>query len=251
MGDSIAAIYVIIPLEGRKMEKNSEEVPVLVAQTGPLNGQRWPVNGPIVVGREAICDIVISDRQVSRQHARLILTGTTILLEDLNSKNGTHHNGKPLHGSVPLQDGDVVQIALAQQFIFLNSDATVPLDINEFDFAALASQENPPQEVSRRLRLEKRSRRIWVNDQEVLPPLSVSQYRLLELLYEQQDKVVSRQDLIAQVWGIEQAVEVSEQALDALVRRLRDRLASIDPTHSYIVTVRGHGLRLENPPLRE
>ena len=232
------------------MEKNSEEVPVLVAQTGPLNGQRWPVSRALVLGRETLCDIVISDRQVSRRHARLVPSGNIILLEDLGSKNGTHHNGKPLHGSIPLQDGDVVQIALAQQFIFLNSDATVPLDINEFDYAALASQPNPPPEFPNRLKLEKRSRRIWVNEQEVLPPLSVSQFRLLELLYDQQEKVVPRQDLIAQVWGKEQAVEVSEQALDALVRRLRDRLASIDPTHSYIVTVRGHGLRLENPPLK-
>jgi hypothetical protein len=232
------------------MEKNSEEVPVLVAQTGPLNGQRWPVSGALVLGRETLCDIVISDRQVSRRHARLVPSGNIIFLEDLGSKNGTHHNGKPLHGSIPLQDGDVVQIALAQQFIFLNSDATVPLDINEFDYAALASQPNPPPEFPKRLKLEKRSRRIWVNEQEVLPPLSVSQFRLLELLYDQQEKVVPRQDLIAQVWGKEQAVEVSEQALDALVRRLRDRLASIDPTHSYIVTVRGHGLRLENPPLK-
>jgi DNA-binding response OmpR family regulator len=44
-------------------------------------------------------------------------------------------------------------------------------------------------------------------------------------------------------------LNVSEQALDALVRRLRDRLAEIDPIHNYIITVRGHGLRLENPPL--
>jgi DNA-binding response OmpR family regulator len=49
------------------------------------------------------------------------------------------------------------------------------------------------------------------------------------------------------VWGEKQAYEVSEQALDALVRRLRERIASIDPTHTYIVTIRGHGLRLDNP----
>ena len=39
-----------------------------------------------------------------------------------------------------------------------------------------------------------------------------------------------------------------EQALDALVRRLRERLASVDPQHTYLITVRGHGLRLDNPP---
>jgi DNA-binding response OmpR family regulator len=52
----------------------------------------------------------------------------------------------------------------------------------------------------------------------------------------------------AVVWGDEDAADVSEQALDALVRRLRDRLAALDPTNNYIITVRGHGLRLENPP---
>ena len=49
------------------------------------------------------------------------------------------------------------------------------------------------------------------------------------------------------VWGEDDAIGVSEQAVDALVRRLRDRLASIDSSHAYIVTVRGHGLRLDNP----
>ncbi|NJC95404.1 MAG: winged helix-turn-helix domain-containing protein, partial [Anaerolineae bacterium] len=41
---------------------------------------------------------------------------------------------------------------------------------------------------------------------------------------------------------------VSVQALVALIRRLRDRIAAIDPTHQYIDTVRGHGIRLDNPP---
>ena len=36
------------------------------------------------------------------------------------------------------------------------------------------------------------------------------------------------------------------QAIDALVRRLRDRLAEVAPDHQYIVTVRGHGFRLDN-----
>jgi DNA-binding response OmpR family regulator len=53
--------------------------------------------------------------------------------------------------------------------------------------------------------------------------------------------------LIQAVWGEEDAVGVSEQALDALIRRLRDRLAAFDSEHNYIITVRGHGLRLENP----
>ena len=39
---------------------------------------------------------------------------------------------------------------------------------------------------------------------------------------------------------------ISEQAIDALVRRLRERLAELDPGHAYVLTVRGHGFRFQN-----
>ncbi len=222
------------------MAQNIEDNPVLIAQTGPLNGQRWPIKDILLVGREDVCEIVIPSRQVSRSHARITLTPQGVLLEDLGSKNGTHINGKPLQEPIYLQDGDIIQIALAQLFVYISSDATMPLD---------GRQDNLVAEMPRRLRLEKRSRRVWIGNTEVLPPLSVSQYSLLELLYDRQERVIDRKDLIENVWGEEDAVGVSEQALDALIRRLRDRLASIDPTHPYIVTVRGHGLRLDNPPM--
>jgi hypothetical protein len=219
------------------MDKNGEEVPLLVAQTGPLEGQRWPLRTTLIVGRDVTCDIVVLDRQVSRMHARFTLTPMGATLEDLDSKNGTHRNGAPIQDTVLLQDGDMIQIALAQQFVFLNSDATVPLESEDLDF---------PVAGALGLRMEKRSRRVWIGSKEVVPPLSVSQFRLLELLYDNQDRIVTRQELIAAVWDASQAMDVSEQALDALVRRLRDRLAAIDPNHAYIATVRGHGLRLDN-----
>lgn len=218
----------------------NEDIPMLVAQGGPLNGQRWWLRDAIVVGREPNCDITIPSRQVSRHHARFTPTPKGVLLEDLGSKNGTHYNGQFVTEPILLQDGDTVQIALAQQFIFLSSDATLPLEKLE-DVEAAAPHLG-------RMRIDKRSRRIWIGDEEIVPPLSVSQYHLLELLYENEGQVVPRKDIIARIWGEEEAFEISEQALDALVRRLRDRLAAIDPHHEYLVTVRGHGLRLDNPP---
>jgi hypothetical protein len=231
------------------MEKYSDEVPFLVAQAGPLNGQRWALRESVLIGREPDCDIVISDRQVSRHHARFTLSTRGVYLEDLGSKNGTHHNGRPVSESIFLQDGDVIQIALAQRFVFLSSDSTIPLENLPAELVEGAPEKG-------RLRLEKKSRQVWISvlkndgsskEEEILPPLSVSQFRLLETLYENQGRVVTRPDLVAAVWGEGQAFDISEQALDALVRRLRDRIARVDPTHEYIVTVRGHGLRLEIP----
>ncbi|HLE51867.1 MAG TPA: FHA domain-containing protein [Anaerolineales bacterium] len=222
------------------MERSSEDIPVIVGQTGPLNGQRWMLRNRLIVGRDSICDIIIPSRQVSRQHAQFTISPRGVILEDMQSKNGTHLNGKMIEDQTLLQDGDVVQIALAQQFIFLSSDATLPLEL--FDTFEVQPA------VPGRLRFEKRARQVWIGDEEVSPPLSVSQYRLLEILYEHEGRVVPRKEVIARIWGVDNAVEVSEQAFDALVRRLRDRLAALDPHHAYIVTVRGHGIRLENPP---
>lgn len=221
------------------MSQKNEDVPILIAQTGPLNGQRWPIINDLVIGREEDCDIVIPERQVSRHHARIKTISEGVLLEDLNSKNGTHHNGMPISDPVFLQDGDIIQIALAQSFFFLSSDATLPLD-QQISIGSLHDK---------CLKIDKPSRRVWVKQQEILPPLSAPQYRLLEILYERQEQVVPRSDLIESIWGEKEAIIVSEQALDALIRRLRERIAELDPDHEYIQTIRGHGLRLDNPNL--
>ncbi len=223
------------------MALETEDFPSLIAQAGPLNGQRWTLKGDVIVGRDDSCNVIIQNRQVSRYHARFVTLPHGVQLEDLGSKNGTHINGHEVVEPIMLQDGDVIQIAFAQQFIYLSSDSTLPL-------------ESPPEKptefvpVTHLLRLDKRSRRVWIGNEELLPPLSVSQYQLLELLFDNPGRVVSRAELVQAVWGKEDAIGVSEQALDALVRRLRDRLAAINSEHQFLITVRGHGLRMDNPP---
>jgi hypothetical protein len=223
------------------MVRNSEDYPTIVAQTGPLSGHRWFIKESLTVGREPDCDIVIPSRQVSRYHARFIYSSDGTELEDLGSKNGTNCNGKSIHEKVQLKDGDVILLALAQQFIYLSSDATLPL---EGLFPETMGEEPP------RIIIDKPSRRVWIRDQELIPPLSVSQFQLLEILYDNQGQVVTRVNIIETVWGEKDAIGVTEQALDALVRRLRDRLAAVDPIYPFIVTVRGHGLRLDNTPIK-
>jgi len=219
------------------MSKNDHpEFPLLIAQSGPLEGQRWKIKSALLLGRGSNCDIIIPERQVSRQHSRIYPKQDSVFVEDLDSKNGTYVNGQLLREPVRLDDGDELQISLAQHFIFLSSDATMPL-------------EDLPLEIhKRRLRVDIGARRVWVLDREVDPPLSASQFNLLQMLYDQTGEVVSRAEIIDAVWG-NAAEGVTEQALDALVRRLRDRLAELDPTREYIITMRGHGLRLDNPPI--
>jgi hypothetical protein len=236
----VDGLHGIIPCvqENVNMAHDLEELPVVIAQTGPLNGQRFAISDDVIMGRDPGCEIVVADRQISRQHAVLRLTDEGVFLEDLGSKNGTHCNGERIHAPVLLQDGDIIQVALAQQFVFLSSDSTIPLSLEETSGMPLTHG---------RLRLDHRARRVWIGNQEIDPPLSVAQYTLLEILYRNGGKVVSREDLIEAVWSAENVYDVSNQALDALVRRLRNRISELDKTHEYVVTVRGHGLRMDNP----
>ncbi len=211
------------------------EVPVLIMHEGQLAGQRWALESDVLtIGRAADCEVTLPERPVSRYHARVYRQGDRFVIEDLGSKNGTQLNGSPLHGSTTLQDGDVIDIALCVKFLFVGTEATVPLNLG-------------PARLGRRLVVDSDRRQVWVAGQETDPPLSLAQFRLLELLHTAEGAVCSRDQVIDVVWPETQGIGVSEQAIDALVRRLRDRLAEMDD-HEYIVTVRGHGFRLDNPP---
>ena len=95
--------------------------------------------------------------------------------------------------------------------------------------------------------MEGGARGVWIGGVAIDPPLSLPQYRLLELLYANSGQVCTRDAVVDAVWPEAQGAGVSEQSIDALVRRLRDRISEFDPAHQYVVTVRGHGFRLDNP----
>jgi DNA-binding winged helix-turn-helix (wHTH) protein len=211
--------------------------PVLLIHEGEKAGQRWTIRDDfLVIGRGGECDLVLPERQVSREHIRIFRDGDLYYMTDLDSKNGTWLNGKQVKNeTVPLQDGDEIQIALAVKITFVGSEATAPLLVDEL-----------PHHLGR-LQINQDSRRVFIDNIEVDPPLSLPQYRLLELLYDGEGAVRTRDEVVESVWPDAVGEGVSEQAIDALVRRLRDRLAEVDPDHQYIVTVRGHGFRLDNP----
>ena len=65
----------------------------------------------LTVGRVQGNDIVLSKRNVSKQHARLTLKGERPVVVDLNSTNGTWVNGRKISSPHPLKRGDKIYIA--------------------------------------------------------------------------------------------------------------------------------------------
>ncbi|MGM7679269.1 FtsK/SpoIIIE domain-containing protein [Microbacterium sp. A94] len=82
-----------------------EIVGVLRATAGPLAGQEFPIgSGQVIVGRDALADVVLADPMVSKRHARLEV-GQHIEVIDLNSANGVLVDGVAVP-RVRLEDGE-------------------------------------------------------------------------------------------------------------------------------------------------
>lgn len=67
---------------------------VLRGVSGPTFGRSFGVNAEMVFGRQADCDVCIPINEISRRHARVRPTNGGVLVEDLDSANGTYIAGK-------------------------------------------------------------------------------------------------------------------------------------------------------------
>ena len=71
-----------------------EDMPMLIVYQGKQEGQRWLIYQDLVtIGRGSDCEVIISERQVSRHHAQIDCRTDGYYLRDLGSKNGTYPGG--------------------------------------------------------------------------------------------------------------------------------------------------------------
>jgi Domain of unknown function (DUF4388)/Inner membrane component of T3SS, cytoplasmic domain len=75
--------------------------------SGKYQGGEFPLADgvPVIVGRSSDLDMVLVEEMVSRRHARVELTGGTVVVEDLGSTNGTFVNGERVERAT-LVEGD-------------------------------------------------------------------------------------------------------------------------------------------------
>lgn len=87
------------------------------------------------------------------------------------------------------------------------------------------------------------SRRAYRGDKEL--QLSAREYDLLAILMKNAGRALSREELLAQVWGSDWIGD--PRTLDVHVRWLRLKIEDDPATPQYIQTVRGHGYRFAGP----
>ena len=98
--------------------------------------------------------------------------------------------------------------------------------------------------VFSRLRIDPASRQVWKDD----PPVELTplEFDLLHALARSRGRVLSREQLIEQVWGHDYYGD--ERVADVHLARIRKKIEDEPATPTLIVTVRGAGYRFEDRP---
>lgn len=78
-----------------------------------------------VLGRQAECDVLLTEGHTSRRHAKLLQAEDGYWLEDLGSSNGTFINGKRINGRVRLASGDRLRFDVEEYDFRIHSQAPV------------------------------------------------------------------------------------------------------------------------------
>jgi DNA-binding NtrC family response regulator len=101
----------------------SPTVTLLVYHRGGADVVPLQPGVPVVIGREPPADVVIADRNLSRQHARFLLDGGALVVEDLGSTNGTRVRGAAIERA-SLRMGEPVTLAT----VVVSAHAHTPLE---------------------------------------------------------------------------------------------------------------------------
>lgn len=89
--------------------------------------QQWLIDRELIAGRDSACDLVLEKGQASRQHAKFSPAADGVLVEDLQSTNGTFVNDQRISAPTLLRVGDVVSIGPAG-FTIRHNVALAPVD---------------------------------------------------------------------------------------------------------------------------
>jgi len=84
-------------------------LPAVVVTAGPEAGRRVELGQEVAIGRQD-ADLVVEDPEVSRRHAVLRRSGGSVVVEDLDSTNGTFVNGERIRGPIKVGPGDQVRV---------------------------------------------------------------------------------------------------------------------------------------------
>ena len=96
---------------GASGKATTDAVSRIVITSGPKAGLELPLGSePLTIGRSSESGLVIRDDYTSSHHARLVLWGNQWMIQDLDSTNGTWHDGERVASPVPIRIGAPIKV---------------------------------------------------------------------------------------------------------------------------------------------
>ena len=84
-----------------------------------------PLQAPCTIGRHPHCALLLDDREVSKEHARIEILGREFWVRDLQSSNGTFVNGQRT-GAQQLRAGDRIRLGATTLTLLLPPSPSAP-----------------------------------------------------------------------------------------------------------------------------
>jgi len=197
----------------------TKQVPFLTDPTG----REHPLTGEITtIGRAVENDIVITSKRISREHVRVRREGWRVMLQDMNSTNGSFLNDERVLAPAELRDEDRIKIG---DVILVFHDPDITYRDTIF----------PELEVDAAAGVARVDRRVV--------ELSAKEFALLTYLYERRGQVCSKDDIGKAVWP-EYQEGVYDYQIENLVRRLRSKIEPDPANPQLLLTMRGLGYKL-------
>lgn len=92
-------------------EKAKAENAILIIIRGTPQGSKFTLDrDELYLGRDKSADLIVSDPNISRRHAKISRSGSGHAIEDAGSRNGTFVNDDQLHGSRKLAKEDMIKV---------------------------------------------------------------------------------------------------------------------------------------------
>jgi len=132
-------VYPVLPTgtwahqDAPNIESDERAPRLLVSNNGSVMNDVTMESTRALIGRSVHNNVPISSRFVSRHHALLVRHGSSTLLMDLNSTNGTFVNSKRV-SNYALKHDDVITIG-HHHIKFLDSCATTRAGLDDFDLS--------------------------------------------------------------------------------------------------------------------
>ena len=121
---------------------------VLIILTGKHQGKRLTLpEGEVVFGRDETCQVRLATNEVSRFHCRVRCAADSVVVTDIDSRNGTLINDVPIQGETELHPGDTLRVGPVA-FQLVGKKVTGPASTVQASTAPASSAKKKPSDDS-------------------------------------------------------------------------------------------------------